>query len=143
MSRARRLLSWCYPDRGSPSSAPAVRAAQIAALHAALKANPTLSLTILVDFLRSTRETPKPSSGSLCASLCAAFPDRVDLRLYHTHKLSGWLKKVVPRRFDEGWGLQHMKCYGFDDAVIMSGSVCPAAGVASQRERTASLTTPS
>lgn len=75
----------------------------------------------MVDYLRSTREIPKPTSASLIASLAAAFPDQVDIRLYHTPNLAGWKKRLIPRRFDEGWGLQHMKCYGFDDNVLMSG----------------------
>lgn len=94
---------------------------QVAALHSALKVNPSLELIFIVDYLRSTRETPKPTSASLIASLAAAFPNQVDLRLYHTPNLAGWKKRWIPRRFDEGWGLQHMKCYGVDDGLIMSG----------------------
>ncbi|ORY90148.1 hypothetical protein BCR35DRAFT_287375 [Leucosporidium creatinivorum] len=94
----------------------------IAALHSALKRNPSLELIFVVDYLRSTREIPKPTSASLIASLAAAFPNQVDLRLYHTPNLAGWKKRWIPRRFDEGWGLQHMKCYGFDDDVVMSGA---------------------
>ncbi|GAA5991383.1 hypothetical protein JCM10908_003286 [Rhodotorula pacifica] len=89
-------------------------------LHQALRANPNLQLTVLVDYLRSTRELP--SSASLLASLAAAFPKQVDLRLFHTPELNGWRRRLVPKRFNEGWGLQHMKCYGFDDDVIMSGA---------------------
>ncbi|GAA5866324.1 hypothetical protein JCM3774_006616 [Rhodotorula dairenensis] len=92
-------------------------------LHEALRANPDLHLTVLVDYLRSTRELPRAvSSASLLGSLAAAFPDRVDLRLFHTPALHGWQRRLVPKRFNEGWGLQHMKCYGFDDDVIMSGA---------------------
>ena len=88
----------------------------------ALKSNPSLRLTLVVDYLRSTREHPKkPCSASLLASLQAAFPDQVDVRLFHTPELFGWQKKVIPRRFDEGWGLQHMKVYGSDDDVMLSG----------------------
>ncbi|KAI5480805.1 CDP-diacylglycerol-glycerol-3-phosphate 3-phosphatidyltransferase [Pseudohyphozyma bogoriensis] len=94
----------------------------IDALHSALAANPSLRVTIVLDYLRCTRETPNPSSASLVGALAAAFPDQVELRLYHTTQLTGWRKKVIPRRLDEGWGLQHMKCYGFDDTVIMSGA---------------------
>ncbi|GAA5964590.1 hypothetical protein JCM21900_002651 [Sporobolomyces salmonicolor] len=94
----------------------------VAALHSALRQNPQLRLTFLVDYLRSTREHPSPSSASLLGSLAAAFPQQVDLRLFHTPSLAGWQKKWVPKRFNEGWGLQHMKCYGFDDDVIMSGA---------------------
>jgi CDP-diacylglycerol--glycerol-3-phosphate 3-phosphatidyltransferase len=33
------------------------------------------------------------------------------------------MAKIVPRRFDEGWGTWHAKVYGFDDDVIISGLV--------------------
>ncbi|GAA5956397.1 hypothetical protein JCM3765_005650 [Sporobolomyces pararoseus] len=94
----------------------------ISTLHEALRKNPSLQLVFLSDYFRSTRENPNPSSASLLASLSAAFPNQVDLRLFHTPALYGWKEKVVPKRFNEGWGLQHMKIYGFDDDVIMSGA---------------------
>ncbi|KAH9819676.1 hypothetical protein DFH28DRAFT_1080257 [Melampsora americana] len=94
----------------------------ITALHRSLKATPTLRLTIVVDYLRSTREHPQPSSASMLASLKVAFPTQVDIALYHTSELFGWQKRTIPRRFDEGWGLQHMKIYGADDHLIMSGA---------------------
>ncbi|SGY17357.1 BQ5605_C015g07759 [Microbotryum silenes-dioicae] len=94
----------------------------VQALYDALRRSPELKLVLLVDYLRSTRELPSPSSASLLGSLTAAFPKQVELRLYHTPNLVGWRKRVVPRRFDEGWGLQHIKCYGFDDTVIISGA---------------------
>ncbi|KAG0151993.1 hypothetical protein CROQUDRAFT_71298 [Cronartium quercuum f. sp. fusiforme G11] len=92
------------------------------ALYQSLKSNHTLRLTIVVDYLRSTREDPKPSSASLLATLKANFPNQVEVALYHTSELYGWQKKAIPRRFDEGWGLQHMKIYGADDNLIMSGA---------------------
>ncbi|KAK4705960.1 hypothetical protein P7C70_g250, partial [Phenoliferia sp. Uapishka_3] len=94
----------------------------IQALHDALEANPELRVTMVLDYLRSTRETPNPSSASLVASLAASFPGRVEIRLYHTPQLTGWRKRIIPRRFDEGWGLQHIKTYGFDDDVLLSGA---------------------
>lgn len=42
--------------------------------------------------------------------------------MYHTPNLRGLRKKVVPKRLNEGWGLQHMKLYGIDDEVIISGA---------------------
>jgi len=41
--------------------------------------------------------------------------------MYHTPNLTG-LKKYIPKRVNEGWGLQHMKLYGIDDEIIMSGA---------------------
>jgi CDP-diacylglycerol--glycerol-3-phosphate 3-phosphatidyltransferase len=41
--------------------------------------------------------------------------------MYHTPNLTGLRKKLIPKRINEGWGLQHMKLYGIDDEIIMSG----------------------
>lgn len=78
---------------------------------------------ILTDALRGTREAPQPSSASLLAPLIAEFgAERVQIRMYHTPNLTGLRKKLVPRRINEGWGLQHMKLYGIDDELILSGA---------------------
>ena len=47
----------------------------------------------------------------------------MDIRMYHTPALSGWKRMFIPARLNEGWGLQHMKLYGFDDEIILSGCV--------------------
>lgn len=41
--------------------------------------------------------------------------------MFHTPNLTGLRKRLIPKRINEGWGLQHMKLYGFDDEVIISG----------------------
>lgn len=41
--------------------------------------------------------------------------------MFHTPNLTGLKKKLIPRRINEGWGLQHMKLYGIDDEIILSG----------------------
>ena len=81
-----------------------------------------LKVSILTDALRGTRETPEPSCASLLSTLAAEFPDRVEIRMYHTPNLTGLRKKLVPKRINEGWGLQHMKLYGIDDEIILSGA---------------------
>jgi len=43
--------------------------------------------------------------------------------MYHTPNLAGLRKDILPNRINEGWGLQHMKLYGIDDEIIMSGYV--------------------
>lgn len=43
--------------------------------------------------------------------------------MFHTPNLFGLRKRLIPRRINEGWGLQHMKLYGVDDELIMSGYV--------------------
>lgn len=94
----------------------------IEALREALRRNPHLQVSILTDALRGTREAPAPTTASLLAPLVDEFgPDRVEIRMYHTPNLTGLRKKYVPTRINEGWGLQHMKLYGVDDEIIMSG----------------------
>lgn len=88
-----------------------------------LENNPNLHVSFLTDSLRGTRETPNPSSASLLAPLITEFgADRVEVRMYHTPNLTGLRKKYIPKRINEGWGLQHMKLYGVDDEIIMSGA---------------------
>ena len=92
-------------------------------IRGALKANPDLKVSLLTDALRGTREAPNPSCASLLATLITEFgPERVELRVYHTPNLTGIRKAVLPKRINEGWGLQHMKLYGIDDEIIMSGA---------------------
>lgn len=43
--------------------------------------------------------------------------------LYHTPKLRGLLKVIMPDRYNEVIGLQHMKLYMIDDTLIISGYV--------------------
>jgi CDP-diacylglycerol--glycerol-3-phosphate 3-phosphatidyltransferase len=90
-------------------------------LREALEANPDLELSILTDALRGTREDPDPSCGTLLAPLITQFGDRVKISMFHTPNLNGWKKKYMPKRINEGWGLQHMKLYGFDDEIMLSG----------------------
>ncbi|KAG6015327.1 hypothetical protein E4U43_005427 [Claviceps pusilla] len=95
----------------------------IAALQDAMRRNPQLKLSILTDCLRGTREAPDPSCASLLVPLVSEFGSaRVEIRMYHTPNLTGLRKKHIPRRINEGWGLQHMKLYGVDDEIIMSGA---------------------
>ena len=95
---------------------------QIATIRVALKNNPDLKISFLTDALRGTRETPNPSCASLLVSLVSEFgPKRVEVRMFHTPNLTGLRKRLLPTRINEGWGLQHMKLYGFDDEVILSG----------------------
>ncbi|KAI8825642.1 uncharacterized protein EV422DRAFT_563471 [Fimicolochytrium jonesii] len=90
------------------------------ALHKALANNPDLEVTLLLDYFRGTRGST--NSVSLLAPLVEAFRGRVAFRLYHTPALGTLLQKIVPPRFNEGFGLQHMKIYIFDDDVMLSGA---------------------
>ncbi|EXJ79953.1 phosphatidylserine synthase [Capronia epimyces CBS 606.96] len=94
----------------------------ISTLREALEDSPNLELSILTDALRGTREDPEPSCATLLAPLISQFGDRVRISMFHTPNLNGWKKRYMPKRINEGWGLQHMKLYGFDDEIILSGA---------------------
>ncbi|KAK0530823.1 CDP-diacylglycerol--glycerol-3-phosphate 3-phosphatidyltransferase [Tilletia horrida] len=93
-------------------------------LRAALSRNPQLRCTLLLDALRSTREGfARPSAASLVAALVRDFPEQVDARLHLTPRAtSALVRKLLPKRFGEGLGLQHMKLYLADDSLIISGA---------------------
>ncbi|KAF2184711.1 CDP-diacylglycerol-glycerol-3-phosphate 3-phosphatidyltransferas-like protein [Zopfia rhizophila CBS 207.26] len=94
----------------------------ITTIRNTLLQNANLHVSFLTDALRGTRETPNPSCASLLSPLISEFGDRVEVRMFHTPNLTGLRKKVVPKRINEGWGLQHMKLYGIDDEIIISGA---------------------
>ena len=82
---------------------------------------------VLLDGLRGTRPDPGLKSNfgtslSLLATLAHEFtPERVEIRMYHTPKFRGLWKYIVPKRLNEGFGLQHIKLCAFDDEVIVTG----------------------
>lgn len=94
----------------------------IATIREALTSNPVLRVSILTDALRGNRESPQVSCASLLAPLARDFPGRVEIRMYHTPNLTGFRKVFIPKRINEGWGLQHMKLYGVDDEITLSGA---------------------
>lgn len=96
----------------------------IECLADALAKNEDLKVYVLTDALRGTREAPQlPCLASLLVSLVEKFgKHRVDVRMYHTPHLHGFKKNWAPKRVNEGFGLQHMKLYGFDDEIMLSGA---------------------
>ena len=63
------------------------------------------------------------NSRRMLLPLLRDFSDSVTIALYHTPDLRGWIKALLPERYNETIGLFHMKVYVFDDTVIMSGCV--------------------
>lgn len=55
--------------------------------------------------------------------LLQRFPDQMRVSLYHTPDLRGLLRLLVPERFNETIGVQHIKAYLFDNSLIISGCV--------------------
>lgn len=88
----------------------------------AMAKNADLKVYVLTDALRGTREAPDNCSALLLASLQKKYGQRIDIRMFHTPHLSGITKFLAPKRINEGFGLQHMKLYGFDDQIILSGA---------------------
>lgn len=95
---------------------------QVDALDDALHRNPGLHLYLNLDYNRSTR--PGLTSPILALlPLLRNYEHRVHISLFRSPKLSGMTAKIVPPRFNEGWGTWHAKIYGSDDDVMISGLV--------------------
>lgn len=93
----------------------------IDALYTSLRQGPTLQVRLHLDLNRSTRPGPG-STARLLLPLLREFPDRLHVSLFRSPKLKGVMAKVIPPRFNEGWGTWHPKIYGADDEVLLSGA---------------------
>ncbi|KAF4608259.1 CDP-diacylglycerol--glycerol-3-phosphate 3-phosphatidyltransferase [Pleurotus pulmonarius] len=93
----------------------------IGALEEALTRSPDLKVLLQLDLNRSTRPG-KSSTAHLLLPMLEKFPSRVSVSLFRSPSLRGVLSKVVPPRFNEGWGTWHAKIYGVDDEVMISGA---------------------
>ncbi|RIB15407.1 hypothetical protein C2G38_2018086 [Gigaspora rosea] len=97
----------------------------IETLRIAIRKSSNLKVHILLDCLRATRggkSHKDQSPADLLAPLVKEFPDQVTVSLYHTPDLKGILKIFLPSRFNEGIGLMHIKAFGFDNNLILSGA---------------------
>lgn len=63
----------------------------------------------------------RKNSRTMLIPLLQRFPKQVRVSLFHTPNLRGLLRLLIPERFNETIGLQHIKVYLFDDNVILSG----------------------
>ncbi|XP_061089194.1 CDP-diacylglycerol--glycerol-3-phosphate 3-phosphatidyltransferase, mitochondrial isoform X2 [Conger conger] len=79
-----------------------------------------LKISVLLDYTRGSRG--KQNSRSMLVPLLRRFPGRVRVSLYHTPDLRGLLRLLVPERFNETIGVQHIKVYLFDNSLIISGA---------------------
>lgn len=84
--------------------------------------NSQLKVNILIDFTRGTREESSKTSSKQILQPLLNFSTNTSLSLYHTPKLRGLKKRVMPDRWNELIGLQHMKIYVADQTVIISGA---------------------
>ncbi|NWW96689.1 PGPS1 protein, partial [Rhynochetos jubatus] len=79
-----------------------------------------LRVSILLDYTRGSRG--RKNSRTMLVPLLQRFPEQVRVSLFHTPNLRGLLRLLMPERFNETIGLQHIKVYLFDDNVILSGA---------------------
>ena len=79
---------------------------------------PHLKVRILLDRLRGTRGDP--NSLTLLLPLLEKYKSRIQISLYTTPLLKGYLLRI-PQRFNESLGVQHIKAYIFDNDIIISG----------------------
>lgn len=87
-----------------------------------IRRNSTLKVNALIDFARGTRgEGHKTTSKDMFRQLMVD-NGNCTLSLYHTPNLRGLTKRIVPNRWNELIGLQHMKVYVADNTVIISGA---------------------
>ncbi|KDR68583.1 hypothetical protein GALMADRAFT_1036264 [Galerina marginata CBS 339.88] len=93
----------------------------ISALAGRLRVKPDLKLDLLLDLNRSTRPG-RDSTAKILLPLLNEFPSRINVLMFRSPSLRGILAKVVPPRFNEGWGTWHAKIYGADDNVMISGA---------------------
>lgn len=87
---------------------------------------PNLNLTILLDYHRGTRLNDKNNENSSSKSLLLPLVQNHDasISFYLTPKMSGWRKHLIhPRdKWNELASLHHIKCYIFDNDIIISGA---------------------
>lgn len=87
-----------------------------------MRQNEQLKVNILIDFARGTRnERTKVTSRQMLQQLLDE-NGQCSLSLYHTPYLRGFKKRLIPDRWNELIGLQHMKIYVADQTVIISGA---------------------
>ncbi|XP_035648978.1 CDP-diacylglycerol--glycerol-3-phosphate 3-phosphatidyltransferase, mitochondrial-like isoform X1 [Oncorhynchus keta] len=82
--------------------------------------NPDLQVSILLDYTRGSRG--KTNSRTMLLPLLKQYSSQMRVSLYHTPDLRGLLRLLVPQRFNETIGVQHIKAYLFDDDLIISGA---------------------
>ncbi|KAH9504093.1 CDP-diacylglycerol--glycerol-3-phosphate 3-phosphatidyltransferase [Bulinus truncatus] len=90
-----------------------------ACLNAVQSGNSQFEVNVLLDYTRGSRG--KCNSRSMLRPLMAEFSS-VNVSLYHSPDLRGFLKKILPEHFNETVGLTHIKIYLFDDSFIISGA---------------------
>ena len=86
-----------------------------------MERNKGLTVRVLFDYSRGLRG--QENSTTVLQDLLHAYPDRCKLYLYHTPKLRGIWKRILPQRIEEAIGVMHMKMYLADDNMLITGYI--------------------
>lgn len=94
----------------------------VASLEYALESNQFARprVRVLLDAARGSRGVT--NSRTMLLPLVKSYGDHCSVHLYHTPALRGIMKRIMPERWNELIGLQHMKVYLFDDSLLISGA---------------------
>ncbi|CAG2057561.1 unnamed protein product [Timema podura] len=84
------------------------------------ESNGALRVKILLDYTRGSRGSH--NSRTMLLPLLDKYQKSCQVCLYHTPSLREPLRSLLPQRYNELVGLQHMKLYLFDDSIIISGA---------------------
>ncbi|XP_053393399.1 CDP-diacylglycerol--glycerol-3-phosphate 3-phosphatidyltransferase, mitochondrial-like isoform X2 [Mercenaria mercenaria] len=98
-----------------------IRSIESACERAVQNNNDSFEVHVLLDYTRGSRGNNK-SSRTMLLPLLEKYRGKVQVYLYHTPDLRGIWKKILPERFNEIVGLNHMKIYLADDNFIISGA---------------------
>nr|CAD7196586.1 unnamed protein product [Timema douglasi] len=93
----------------------------VSSIHQNLKeSNGAVRVKILLDYTRGSRGSH--NSRTMLLPLLDKYQKSCQVCLYHTPTLREPLRSLLPQRYNELAGLQHMKLYLFDDSIIISGA---------------------
>jgi CDP-diacylglycerol--glycerol-3-phosphate 3-phosphatidyltransferase len=109
-SKERIVLSALYIGDGN------LEKKLIDRLESAMASNPRLQVDILVDYFRASR------SSIDFHPLKKLFPNQFNAYLYHSPNVGFFKKLLLPNKYNEVFGLNHIKCFIFDNDIILSGA---------------------
>ncbi|KAL1451572.1 hypothetical protein WDU94_005933 [Cyamophila willieti] len=89
-------------------------------LQSTLVNNQAVNVRILLDANRGTRGDV--NSQTMLTPIVSQFSQHCNVAFYHTPDLRWPLSSLLPHRYNELVGLQHMKFYLIDNSVIITGA---------------------
>jgi CDP-diacylglycerol--glycerol-3-phosphate 3-phosphatidyltransferase len=114
-AKTRVVLSSLYLGTGE------LETRLVTAIGDALRENPALQVTVVLDHSRGQRRSAGSSSVAMLAPLLREFPRNFSLHLYKVPQLTG-LRAQLPPPFNETMGVLHAKVYLADDTLVLSGA---------------------